>query len=634
MKKIILLLHIFVSINLFSQNIKTYTGSRSISILNYNIEGSETYKYVEKSGDKIKTGPYIFTAEIKKSNFNSYTGRYEEGIAIMLINGNYKNDKPEEIWTSSITGNINSTELNIHSTCIYTNGMLNGKYSSKLESQEYNKKGFMLLTECTFKNNKIVGKYMLRAGTKGSIKPDGTCIVEFDKNGFINNEYYKNGFDLNNRNFNTYDTSLNAIFINDTLFITANKGYIDLNNGSFYNVSGIENDCFTTFQTDFNKLIMIFQVTANLPKIYVTREWVLPEIAQVESLIKDYDKIGNNFNARKLEYYLNLSIGNKLVKEEQYKNAQYRYLMSLNYKDDPEIRNKIVELQKLIEFDSLVSIAAIEFKSKQYNEAELLYQKALTIRSDKSIEGMLVKIDALNEKYNQLIVIAETEYKNENPEASKSNFEQALIVKPNEQYPKDFIRKIEDEKYNRLIKNAENEYKNENFETSKYYFEQALCVKPNHRYPIGFISKIDSDYANTLSTADSLFKLKDFDNSLLSFKQSLKYNSNNSKSKEKIRDIEKTNIEIAEVNIIINKKKTELEPVLGRVLKKVYVSVCSYFENKLSAEKDIFIALSIKNEFYNALIKIEALEVTKDKEKQRQLKDVETAEQYLKILGL
>jgi hypothetical protein len=404
MKRILLIFIIGVlNNNLFSQSIKTYTGSRSISILNFNIEGTETYKYIENNGDRIRTGPYSYTKELKKSNYNSYSGRYEEGIALIAISGNYANDKPDKTWTSSITGAINSTEVNVSSTCSYANGMLSGKYRSKFEVQEYNKKGIMFLTECTFKNNKIVGKYLLRAGTKGSTSPDYTRSVEFDKNGFITNEYYENGFDLNERSFATYDTSLNAIFLNDTLFVTENKGYIDLNNGSFYNVSGIENDCFATFQPGYNDLIMIFQVLADLPKIYVTRSWIIPEFEDVQSFIRDYNEKGFTGKALKLGYYYNLSQGFKLAREGQYQNAKYSYLESLNYKDDPEVKNKIAVLQTFIEFDSLVSLANINFKSKQYNEAELLYEKALVLRADKSVEGMLLKINAINEKYNQFI---------------------------------------------------------------------------------------------------------------------------------------------------------------------------------------------------------------------------------------
>lgn len=631
MKKIILSLLICVSGNLVSQNIKTYTGSR----LFYDglVNGTETYTYIENNGDKFRAGSYNYSGDFSMNNYNSYTGKYEGGKIDLSILGFYTNNKPDKLWTAKISGNVSSssTDFNLICTCSYENGMLNGKWNSRGESQQRNKNGTMEVIECSFKNNKIVGKYTRRTGIKGTINPDYTCMLEFDKNGFLNNEYYKNGFSLYERNFAKYDTSINSLFLNDTLFVAENRGYIDLNKATCKDILGVDNNCFAGFETSSN---FIFQVAGDLPKIYVTRVWIVPQNGEVEALIREYEKTGFKSKASKIEYYYNLSQGFQYTKKELYRNAKNCYLKSLAYKDDTDVRKKIERLQTLINFDSLVSSADMGFKRKQYNEAELLYQKALTIRADKGVEGMLVKINTINEKYSQFIVIAEAEYKNEKPEAAKSNFEQALSFKPNEQYPKDFIQKIEDEKYNKLVKNAENEYKNEKFEISKSYFEQALSVKPNEKFPKDFILKIDNENSNTRSTADSLFRLKDFDNALLSFKQSLKYNSNNNKSKEKIRDIEKTNNDIFELNIKIDKKKLELESVLGRVLKKVYVSVNSYFENKLSAEKDIFLALPTKNEFYNALNKIEALEVTKDKEIQRQLKDVETAEEYLKILGV
>ena len=81
MKRIAILVILIVLVDsLFSQNIKTCTESRSLSIANMTVDGTETYTYIEKNSERIKTGSYTFAKDINKRNYNNYTGRYEEEI--------------------------------------------------------------------------------------------------------------------------------------------------------------------------------------------------------------------------------------------------------------------------------------------------------------------------------------------------------------------------------------------------------------------------------------------------------------------------------------------------------------------------------------------------------------------------
>ena len=145
--------------------------------------------------------------------------------------------------------------------------------------------------------------------------------------------------------------------------------------------------------------------------------------------------------------------------------------------------------------------------------------------------------------------------------------------------------------------------------------------------------RIDKENIQTLAHADSLFQAKDFDNALTSYIQSIKYSSDNKRSKARKTEIENTQYEISQINIKTGSKKTELEPELGRLYKRVYQSISTYYENKFNEEKDIFVTLSLKKEFYDNLNKIEALEQFKVDVVQKNLKDAETAEEYLKILN-
>jgi len=109
-------------------------------------------------------------------------------------------------------------------------------------------------------------------------------------------------------------------------------------------------------------------------------------------------------------------------------------------------------------------------------------------------------------EYNSAIKKADVDYQKKNYIDSKSYYNQALTLRPNEVYPKDQISKIEslllsqkdqleaqrliDEKYNALIELADKDFVEANYEPAKANYQLAIGVKATEKYPKDQLAKI------------------------------------------------------------------------------------------------------------------------------------------------
>ncbi len=91
------------------------------------------------------------------------------------------------------------------------------------------------------------------------------------------------------------------------------------------------------------------------------------------------------------------------------------------------------------------------FTAKNYGQSKTKYNDALGLKPDESYpKGRISEIDkileqqAMDEKYRSIIVAADGFFKTEKYLQSKAEYTNALAVKPNETYPKNQIAKIDD----------------------------------------------------------------------------------------------------------------------------------------------------------------------------------------------
>ena len=180
------------------------------------------------------------------------------------------------------------------------------------------------------------------------------------------------------------------------------------------------------------------------------------------------------------------------------------------------------------EFNSAIKKADVEFQKKNYTDSKSYYNEALSLRPNEvypkdqisKIENLLIgqkgQFEAqrlINEKYNALIVLADMDFVSTNYEQAKANYNAAIEVKQAEQYPKDQLAKIKKIELDSQLA-SENE-------SNKLATEKALKDK----------------YDAFISLADEAFKLKKYEAAKLQYTSALRLKAEEVYPQEQIRII-------------------------------------------------------------------------------------------------
>ncbi|WP_319502647.1 hypothetical protein [uncultured Draconibacterium sp.] len=201
---------------------------------------------------------------------------------------------------------------------------------------------------------------------------------------------------------------------------------------------------------------------AKIDSIVSTRERLAREAAEAEAarlaaIQAEKDKNYNDAIAR----------ADELFTAENYENSRNEYRVALDIK--PE---EAYPQQRIDEIDRILR----ELAAAQTAQAEL------------------------DRKYANLIMQADRFFSANSYTPSKENYTEALALKPEEAYPKDRIAEIDkileqraiDEKYRSVIVVADGHFRTQSYDDARLQYEIALGVKPEEEYPKEQIRKIDA----------------------------------------------------------------------------------------------------------------------------------------------
>ncbi len=162
------------------------------------------------------------------------------------------------------------------------------------------------------------------------------------------------------------------------------------------------------------------------------------------------------------------------------------------------------------------------FAGKQYDAAKTEYNNALTIKPDETYpKNRITEIDkiiaqqqqtqAKESGFKNVITEADRLFAEKNYTESKSAYAKALGFMPNEAYPKSQIAKIDNllaetekqrqqelakqKKYDDLIAQADKLFNSNAYPKAKELYQNALTIKPDEQYPKAKIARIDEIYA-------------------------------------------------------------------------------------------------------------------------------------------
>jgi len=289
-----------------------------------------------------------------------------------------------------------------------------------------------------------------------------------------------------------------------------------------------------------------------------------------------------------------------IVFDEAYSQSMLQQLNRLNMlekeakKKEDDAKKKEEELAK----SQQASVAAVEghykdviakadaaFGKKDYATAKAGYQDALTIKRGEPYPlGKINEIDKLladasknaqlEADYKAAIAKADQAFGAKNYEFAKTNYTDALKLKPAESYPKSKLDEIAkllandsknkelDAKYAAAIAAADKAFASKTYDAAKASYTEALTFKSSEKYPKAQLSEIDrlineqnnknksaaellEKYKATIAKADKQLSGKDYNNAKSTYKEASGLQPAESYPKDKIAEIDKLLAEIA-----------------------------------------------------------------------------------------
>jgi len=232
-------------------------------------------------------------------------------------------------------------------------------------------------------------------------------------------------------------------------------------------------------------------------------------------------------------------------------------------------------------FNKVIARADAEFLKENYQAAVASYKEALTLKPADPMainklaeaEKKLMEKNASlvkEEDYKKAIAAADEYFNKADYEKAVGKYNEALVIKKDEKYPKDQIAKaneliaqkkkqMEDEaKFNDLVRKGDNFVKAQDFEAGIENYNQALLVRPKDvevEKKIVAAQKaladykaqkaIDDQYKAIVDAADALFSQEKYAESILKYQDALKVKKDEQYPKTKIEAAQKLIAELA-----------------------------------------------------------------------------------------
>jgi YD repeat-containing protein len=377
---------------------------KSVTITIYN--ATEKFGEPVKTGIKEKTNVITIQFDIKGNiipltNEGNIVGYKYDGRGNKIEETTYTSDSTivnKNVYKYDLKGNI-IEEINYNSQ---------GAQTSK-ETNTYDLNGNLL--ECKTSSNKFHGTIDQGQDVIKKYKYDPTGkTIEYSLN--IGNselaiEYYK------------YDNKGNIIELDAKTL----KGY-SAKNTYKYTFDAKENwvtrVCYSSSAYGSMKnRSEVNEITEHIIEYY-------KEAAQIE---KEYKEL--------------ISKAEDHVNSKKYSQAIDEYKESLITKNDPQIKERIINLQKLLmeeKYQNQISGADLEFKEKRYSAALAEYEKAFKIKDDQyardKIKETQIKVDEienakkeLEAKWKNCIAVADDLFSNKIFNDAIVNYQKAIDIK-------------------------------------------------------------------------------------------------------------------------------------------------------------------------------------------------------------
>ncbi len=265
--------------------------------------------------------------------------------------------------------------------------------------------------------------------------------------------------------------------------------------------------------------------------------------------------------------------GNRFMVASDYKSALSQFEIAVNIKpEEKAARDKMAEADRLNQakqenvkqYNKLIAEADKLFNAKDMTGARAAYEAASKIDQEASYPKQRIgEIDtkssadkALKESYDKALSDGDEAYMNRDYTTARLKYEQALKIKPGENYPKSMLERVSagsanlkdaQQNYQLGIAAADKLFNDKDYGTALTAYQDAAKILPGENYPSQQIDKInlileqklksEEEYAKTVSSGNQLYDAKQYAEAMHEFQKANDLNPGEAYPKQKIAEI-------------------------------------------------------------------------------------------------
>lgn len=324
---------------------------------------------------------------------------------------------------------------------------------------------------------------------------------------------------------------------------------------------------------DFYKRASDVKPDEQLPKDKISEiNQLLNELAEEEELDAKYEELkskgdlafdNNNFNDAK-DFFTQAS---DIKPSENYPKEKIDEINQIleEMKQQEALENQYAEA---------IEKGDMAFNDDSYKDAENFYKQATSLKPDeqypkdklKEIEGLLadmIQEKEKDEEYQSILAKGDLALKDEEYTDARRLYEDALELKPGEEYPQSKIKEIDkmidsmhrqeemQKEYDQMIALADKNFDNNEYSQAKSQYEAASELIPKENYPKERITEIDSiladmedaqqkeeEYAQIIKEADNAVGGRDYNKAKSLYNEALQLKPGEEHPKNKLAEIE------------------------------------------------------------------------------------------------
>ncbi|MEI7898102.1 MAG: hypothetical protein WCJ26_13770 [bacterium] len=330
------------------------------------------------------------------------------------------------------------------------------------------------------------------------------------------------------------------------------------------------------------------------------------------------------------KYANSIGKADSLLMERSYSPAKAEFENALRMKPSEVYpKNKINEINAIMadlqkqkvreeQYAAMIAKADLLMAQRQYSAAKTEYGNAVAMKpQDAYPKSKMAEIDValsdlaakkdVDDRYAAFIASADRLLSTKSYEPARAEYQNALGVKPAETYPAQKITEIDklladlaatkslEENYLSVIGSADRHLSGKNYDLAKSEYNQALNLKPAEKYPVGRIAEIDAllagiarqkalddQYAAAIAGADKLLAGKSYVPAKEQYLAALNLKASEQYPKDKIAEIDKVLAGIAAVKDLDDKYAASIARADNLLGQKSYEPARAEYQNALA----------------------------------------------------